>query len=487
MNQLLKAFLWFFVLAGCIGANAGQWRLTGGGTFVGEEQWTEGDGWVGRVEGRSQNHILVSQSFRGGQVSKTARFEWAGAPQVLQPGELPPLPARVTIVQVTNPSGWNINVNVDCFIKTPYQSFWSGYPAMRQGGTLELRNTQLRIPEGSAGSKLILVYRILGFGTAKDTEFTYEWLGSASQGSGDRTNAGPTAALEGAWTINGRPTSITRGSGEPLIFTNEGGATSRGRFLDPNTVIAIDWAGGLRGTLENNATTIRWHNGTTWSRSAPGSTTIPNLAGRWNGFNTSGVSVGYGSETIEQNQSDANRLIFRNEGGSVSRGRFLNTTTVLAEDWEGGLRGTLENNATTIRWYNGTSWSRSAQGAPTLPNGSGNATVEPNRGIRFVHAPNGNWQQSHADTIMNYISWDGSRWTARIQGNGFVHAPNGNWQQSHADTIMNYISWDGSKWTAKIQGSGFVHAPNGNWQLAHTDIIINYITWDEGKWTAKIH
>ena len=52
---------------------------------------------------------------------------------------------------------------------------------------------------------------------------------------------------------------------------------------------------------------------------------------------------------------------------------------------------------------------------------------------------------------------------------------------------MNYISWDGSKWTAKIQGSGFVHAPNGNWQLAHTDIIINYITWDEGKWTAKIH
>jgi len=31
---------------------------------------------------------------------------------------------------------------------------------------------------------------------------------------------------------------------------------------------------------------------------------------------------------------------------------------VIADDWQGGLRGTLENNNRTIRWANSTSWSR---------------------------------------------------------------------------------------------------------------------------------
>jgi hypothetical protein len=374
MNQLLKAFLWFFVLAGCIGANAGQWRLIGGGTFVGEEQWTEGDGWVGRVEGRSQNHILVSQSTtRGGLTSKTARLEWAGAPQVLQPGEMPPLPARATIVQMTNPSGMSINTNVDCFIKTPYRSFWQGTIPMRQGGTLELRNTELRIPEGSTGSRLTLVYRISGFGTAKDTEFTYEWLGSASQGGGDHANTGLMAGLEGTWTINGRPTSITQGSGESLIFTNEGGATSRGRLLDANTVIAIDWAGGLRGSLQDRGNTIRWANGTVWTRSTgtgmgatagvgvpqapnyapspptyvPRQPVLPSIGGGW-----------LINRQVSISQSDNGDLLFINESGDRSSGRFLDQNTVIATDWAGGLRGTLLDGGKSIRWANGTVWYR---------------------------------------------------------------------------------------------------------------------------------
>ena len=88
------------------------------------------------------------------------------------------------------------------------------------------------------------------------------------------------------------------------------------------------------------------------------SSALPNLAGRWSGVNASGSSEGNGTETIEQNQSDPNRLTFRNYHGSVSRGHFLNATTVIADDWEGGLRGTLVNNGNTIRWANNTSWSR---------------------------------------------------------------------------------------------------------------------------------
>jgi hypothetical protein len=104
----------------------------------------------------------------------------------------------------------------------------------------------------------------------------------------------------------------------------------------------------------------------------------------------------------------------------------------------------------------------------------------------WIHAPAGAWDKAHADAIMNYVTWDGGKWTAKIEGNQFVHAPGGDWSQAHADTIMNYVTWDGSKWTAKIDNGVFLHAPNGDWSRAHKDSIINYITWDGSKWTAKI-
>jgi hypothetical protein len=74
----------------------------------------------------------------------------------------------------------------------------------------------------------------------------------------------------------------------------------------------------------------------------------------------------------------------------------------------------------------------------------------------------------------------------------FVHAPQGDWVKSHKDVIINYLTWDGTKWTAKLEkkpdGSiQFVHAPQGNWAKSHKDMIINYLTWDAGKWTAKVN
>jgi len=158
---------------------------------------------------------------------------------------------------------------------------------------------------------------------------------------------------DGTETIEQSPSDPNR-----LLFRNFGGDVSWGHFLNATTVIADDWQGGLRGTLEDNGRTIRWANSTSWSRPAPVVSALPSLAGRWTGVNASGNSEGDGTETIEQSPSAPNRLIFRNFGGDISRGHFLNATTVIADDWQGGLRGTIENKGRTIRWANSTSWSR---------------------------------------------------------------------------------------------------------------------------------
>lgn len=90
----------------------------------------------------------------------------------------------------------------------------------------------------------------------------------------------------------------------------------------------------------------------------------------------------------------------------------------------------------------------------------------------------------HEDTIINYVTWDGTSWTAIFKCNKFIHAPNGDFTRSHEDTIINYITWDGGKWTAKVEGNKFIHAPNGDFTRSHEDIIMNYITWGGSYWKA---
>ena len=155
-------------------------------------------------------------------------------------------------------------------------------------------------------------------------------------------------SIGGAWTCAGRPTSISQDAGGRLVFTNEYGQKSSGSFANATTVIATDWEGGLRGALQDNGNTIRWANGTAWSRSAASTTTT--LAGAW-------TSAG---RPASISQDAGGRLVFTNEYGQKSSGSFANATTVIATDWEGGLRGALQDNGNTIRWANGTAWSRSA-------------------------------------------------------------------------------------------------------------------------------
>jgi hypothetical protein len=124
-----------------------------------------------------------------------------------------------------------------------------------------------------------------------------------------------------------------------LTLTNEYGAVTQARFVDPNRLEVSD---GLEGVLEvdTQGVRLRWSNGTVWER--------PELEGRW--------SIG---GEVTQIAREGVRLTFTNEHGSVAEGILLSPTRVLASGW-GNLIGTLERTSQAVRilWDNGTVWER---------------------------------------------------------------------------------------------------------------------------------
>jgi hypothetical protein len=74
------------------------------------------------------------------------------------------------------------------------------------------------------------------------------------------------------------------------------------------------------------------------------------MSGTWSGA----WSAGYlGQCEIRQSGSS---LKFINENGQSSSGRFIDSDTVIASDWEGGLIGHITQNGHRIEWENGSWW-----------------------------------------------------------------------------------------------------------------------------------
>jgi len=77
-----------------------------------------------------------------------------------------------------------------------------------------------------------------------------------------------TPSLAGKWEMGGpynagKPCRIIQADNY-LTFVNENGDRSRGVLKNQAEVIAMDWEGGLSGSLTNKATRINWKNGTWW-------------------------------------------------------------------------------------------------------------------------------------------------------------------------------------------------------------------------------
>jgi hypothetical protein len=78
--------------------------------------------------------------------------------------------------------------------------------------------------------------------------------------------------LEGRWVCIGKcaqaggVSSIREFPDGGLKFINEVGGVSSGLWFDAETVVAVDWEGGLKGDLSDDCRSIVWRNGTSWVR-----------------------------------------------------------------------------------------------------------------------------------------------------------------------------------------------------------------------------
>jgi|GEM_PF-2811890 len=153
--------------------------------------------------------------------------------------------------------------------------------------------------------------------------------GRIEWGNGTVWEAPDVPDVSGDYFIADRPTSISR-SGNELLYTNERGEVSRGFYINQKEVRALDW-GGLVGEIAKGV--VRWGNDSVW---------VDDLSGEYT----------FNGETAAIAQA-ANLLTFTNEHGSVSQGRFLNETHVVATDW-GGLIGEIVNGR--LGWRNGSIW-----------------------------------------------------------------------------------------------------------------------------------
>ena len=87
--------------------------------------------------------------------------------------------------------------------------------------------------------------------------------------------------------------------------------------------------------------------------------------------------------------------------------------------------------------------------------------------------------QPWAQNEMEFVSWNGERWTAWIRGGVFEQVPqNSDRWSRHSNNNLAFIDWEGEAWQAKINGEEFLLAHHGEWQEStETATAIRYRDW----------
>lgn len=87
-------------------------------------------------------------------------------------------------------------------------------------------------------------------------------------------------------------------------------------------------------------------------------------------------------------------------------------------------------------------------------------TVEATSGGRAGPA-NEPWAQDE----MEFVAWNGEKWTAWIRGGEFELVPEDtrNWSRHSNDTLA-FVDWDGEHWQARVDDDAFELAHRGDWQ-----------------------
>ncbi len=85
------------------------------------------------------------------------------------------------------------------------------------------------------------------------------------------------------------------------------------------------------------------------------------------------------------------------------------------------------------------------------------------------------WSQNE----MEFVSWNGERWTAWVRDGAFEHTPqNSDRWSRHSNSSLAFIGWEGEAWQAKVDGEEFVLAHHGDWQQpTERATAIRYRDW----------
>ena len=106
----------------------------------------------------------------------------------------------------------------------------------------------------------------------------------------------------------------------------------------------------------------------------------------------------------------------------------------------------------------------------------------------FVSELADNPKVKNASKFIAYKTWDDpSLWFAEVidNGNAFFHWHQGYRAHGHKDSIINYITGLGEKWTATITDFVYFHYKDGDKSKGHHDDVINYISGDNRSYFAS--
>lgn len=72
-----------------------------------------------------------------------------------------------------------------------------------------------------------------------------------------------------------------------------------------------------------------------------------------------------------------------------------------------------------------------------------------------------------AQDRMEFIAWNGAKWTAWIRDSTFELVPQveGEWSR-HSNASLAFIDWEGDTWQAKVDGEVFLLARRGDWKAS---------------------
>lgn len=156
--------------------------------------------------------------------------------------------------------------------------------------------------------------------------------------------------ISGIWYHNSMQTHINVKDFTNVVLINESGDKAVGHFVNPWQIKVPGW--NVVGNIQNGGTQISWSNNTTWTRYPSGKT---HISGTWYHNN---------SPTSIQVYDNGWRFSITNESGQTSDGYAKSSRELYIPSL--GISGNVNNDATRIRWSNGTVWTRNPGGSGPL-------------------------------------------------------------------------------------------------------------------------